>query len=60
MTEPTEQSYVYRRAVSGRELLPALGIAVGAGLFAFYVARILLERTPLVAAPRAARRDDWA
>ena len=46
--------------MSGRELLPALGIAVGAGLFAFYVARILLERTPLVAAPRAARLDDGA
>jgi hypothetical protein len=28
-------------------LLPALGIAVGAGLFAFYITRLLLQRTPL-------------
>ena len=60
MSEPSEPPYVYRRALSGRELLPAVGVAVGVGLFAFYVARILLERTPLVAAQRAARRDDWA
>jgi hypothetical protein len=39
--------YSYRRPLTPRELLPALGVAVGAGLAAFYVARILLERTPL-------------
>jgi hypothetical protein len=39
--------YSYRRPLGVRELLPAIGIAVGAGLFAFYVTRLLLQRTPL-------------
>jgi hypothetical protein len=42
--------YYYRRELTVRELLPAVGLAVGAGLAAFYLARILLQRTPL--APR--------
>jgi len=29
------------------ELLPAIGIGVGAGFFAFYVTKLLLQRTPL-------------
>jgi hypothetical protein len=40
--------YYYRRALSLPELLKAVGVGVGAGLAAFYVARRLLERTPLV------------
>jgi hypothetical protein len=40
--------YFYRRELSLPELLPALGVAVGVGAVAFYIARILLERTPLV------------
>ena len=40
--------YFYRRELSLRELLPAFGVAVGAGAVAFYVARLLLQRTPLV------------
>src|SRR5438552_13518807 len=43
--EATE--YSYRRALNLRELLPAIGIAVGAGLFAFYITRLLMQRTPL-------------
>jgi len=39
--------YYYRRQLGLRELLPAVGLAIGAGLFAFYVTRILLQRTPL-------------
>jgi hypothetical protein len=39
--------YSYRRQLSVRELLPAVGVAIGAGLFAFYVTRLLLQRTPL-------------
>lgn len=39
--------YSYRRQLGLRELLPAVGVAIGAGLFAFYVTRILLQRTPL-------------
>ena len=39
--------YSYRRPLGLRELLPAIGIGIGAGLFAFYVTRLLLQRTPL-------------
>ncbi|MDB4883094.1 MAG: hypothetical protein JWL95_1860 [Gemmatimonadetes bacterium] len=40
--------YVYRRPLNGSELLPALGIGVVAGLAAFYVARLFIQRTPLL------------
>jgi hypothetical protein len=40
--------YVYRRTLDGRELIPAIGAAVVTGLAAFYVARLFLERTPLL------------
>ena len=40
--------YYYRRHLDLHELLPAVGIAVGAGLFAFYITRILMQRTPIV------------
>ena len=51
--------YSYRRSLSARELLPALGIGIGMGAVAFYVAKIFLERTPLEVAPdsRAASRS---
>ena len=39
--------YHYRRPLTPRELVPALGVGVGVGLVAFYIAKILLERTPL-------------
>jgi hypothetical protein len=39
--------YYYRRSLTPRELVPALGVGVGVGLVAFYIARLLLERTPL-------------
>jgi hypothetical protein len=39
--------YYYRRSLTPRELMPALGVGVGVGLVAFYIARLLLERTPL-------------
>lgn len=42
-----DEPYYYRRPLRTHELLPALGIAVGAGLFAFYITRLLLQRTPL-------------
>ena len=45
------ESYTYRRQLSGRELLPAIAIGVGAGLVAFYVARLFAQRTPLVESP---------
>jgi hypothetical protein len=42
------EGYVYRRPVSGRELIPAIGAGILTGLAAFYVARLFLERTPLL------------
>ena len=46
--------YYYRRALSARELLPAAGIALGAGLVAFYFAKLFIARTPLIPEPRLA------
>jgi hypothetical protein len=40
--------YVYRRRLSTRELLPAIGAGVATGLAAFYIAKLFLERTPLL------------
>ena len=40
-------NYYYRRPLPLLELLPALGVGIGAGLFAFYITRLLLQRTPL-------------
>ncbi len=57
MPEPTEGSqrqstrldgYVYRRALEPRELIPAIGAGIVTGLAAFYVARLFLQRTPLL------------
>jgi len=42
------EGYVFRRTLSGRELIPAIGAGVVTGLAAFYVARLFLERTPLL------------
>lgn len=52
-----ETEYVYRRRLTGRELLPAVGVGVVAGLGAFYLATILLQRTTLrpERRPRSAR-----
>ena len=46
-TLPAPSSYYYRRALSVRELMPAVGVAVGAGVVAFYLAKLMLQRTPL-------------
>jgi hypothetical protein len=43
----TKSEYVYRRNLELRELLPALGVGVGVGAVAFYVAYLFLQRTPL-------------
>lgn len=42
------EGYVYRRSLSGRELIPAVGAGIVTGLAAYYVARLFLERTPLL------------
>jgi hypothetical protein len=40
--------YYYRRRLGVRELLPAIAVGVGAGLAAFYLARLFAQRTPLL------------
>ena len=42
------EGYVYRRPLRASELLPAVGAGIVTGLAAFYVARLFLERTPLL------------
>ena len=39
--------YFYRRPLRFRELWPAIGAGIGAGLIAFYITRLMLQRTPL-------------
>ena len=50
-TDPRDElagpTYYYRRSRRGRELLPALGVGMAAGLMAFYITHVLLQRTPL-------------
>ena len=46
--------YYYRRSLEARDLLPAIGVGLGVGLVAFYVARVLLQRTPLMVPRRGA------
>lgn len=41
-------SYYYRRELTRKELVPALAIAIGVGIGAFYVAVRLAQRTPLI------------
>jgi hypothetical protein len=51
-TDPREvavDTYSYRRALSARELLPAVGVGVAAGMLAFYVTRVLMQRAPVTA-----------
>ena len=45
--EVAVDNYYYRRSLSARELLPAIGVGLAAGALGFYVARILLQRAPL-------------
>lgn len=46
--ETAGAEYFYRRSLGMTELLPAVGVGVAAGLAAFYVARLVLQRTPLL------------
>ena len=45
--EGAVDDYYYRRSLSARELLPAVGAGLAAGALAFYLARIFLQRTPV-------------
>jgi hypothetical protein len=40
--------YYYRRQLGAKDLLPAVGVGVAAGLAVFYVVQLLIQRTPLV------------
>ena len=42
-----ESRYYYRRDLTARELLGPVAIGAGVGLAVFYLARVLLQRTPL-------------
>lgn len=48
-------TYYFRRRLTMTEQLPALGAALVIGAAAFYVARLLLQRTPLEADDRIAQ-----
>lgn len=50
--------YYYRRELEARETLTAAGIAVGAGIAAFYLARLLVQRTPLAREAVVPQLDD--
>lgn len=56
---PRRSGYYHRRKLGPVELMPAIGIGIGVGVAAFYLARLLLEREPLVPGipgPPATRR----
>ena len=40
--------YYYRRQLGAKDLLPAVGVGVAAGMAAFYIVQLLIQRTPLV------------
>ena len=51
-------TYYIRRPLSLKESLPAFGAAVGAGVVVFYLARLFLQKTPLVREPGIAQLDE--
>jgi hypothetical protein len=52
--EEPHATYTYRRRLGAGDLARAAAIGAGVGLAAFYVARLFLERTPLVPRPGSA------
>jgi len=42
------EDYYYRRQLGATDLLPAIGVGIAAGLGAFYLVQLLIQRTPLV------------
>lgn len=40
--------YYYRRRLGAKDLMPAIGVGVAAGLAGFYIVQLLIQRTPLV------------
>ena len=52
-----DPKYYYRRSLTVRELMPAVGAAAAAAVATFYVVKLLIERTPLRAEPAARDRS---
>jgi hypothetical protein len=44
--------YYYRRKLAAKDLLPAIGVGAMAGLAAFYLVQLLIQRTALVSSER--------
>jgi hypothetical protein len=57
VTVGVDPRYYYRRSLSLREMMPAIGAAVVAAAATFYVAKVFLERTPLRSEPAARDRS---
>jgi hypothetical protein len=49
------EDYYYRRQLGATDLLPAIGVGIAAGLGAFYLVQLLIQRTPLVPSPSVVR-----
>jgi hypothetical protein len=61
VAKAVDPKYYFRRSLTMRELAPAIGAAVAAGLATFYVAKLFIERTPLERPPKdtgALRRSE--
>ena len=58
LTLPATSSHYYRRALRPWEMLPAVGVAFGAGLVVFYLAKLMLQRTPLRPEPMPAAQAE--
>jgi hypothetical protein len=54
--EAADSKFYYRRSLSVREVLPAIGAGVAAGLLVFYIVRLSSERTPLASGSAESRR----
>jgi hypothetical protein len=54
--ERAGSKYYYRRSLSVEQVLPAIGAGVAVGIAVFYVARIFLQRTPLLPDDTPVRR----
>jgi hypothetical protein len=55
--EGAGSQFYYRKRIRGRDLLPAVGFGIAAGILGFYVAQIYLQRTPLVPVRKRSAAD---
>jgi hypothetical protein len=51
--------YFYRRSLTAQELVPAIGGGIVVGLAVFYLARLYLQRTPLVRTSNTVAAPRW-